>query len=133
MKSKNKYRAWYKNSFWDVYAIDWAGEKIITAHLTNKKESIKVYPDKKMGDDVAFLQRTGLLCYDKKNNVIEVFELDILDTPKGVCLVEWWQGGFVLLDTDAKRHDIRLLVNFFSEMPRCKKIGNFYQNIELFN
>jgi len=82
-----KFKAVYENKIWDVYAIDWSERQIISAHLYDGKETIKVYPSD-IGDDVVFLQYTGLRDFSKK----ELFDGDL------------FRDDFIILEGMSKYH-----------------------------
>jgi uncharacterized phage protein (TIGR01671 family) len=72
-----KFRAWDKRTkkMYEVVAIDWVDGKIITAHLKRQGEVRKVYPEEKYGDDIIFMQYTGL----PDTNGVEICKDDIVE------------------------------------------------------
>jgi uncharacterized phage protein (TIGR01671 family) len=95
-----KFRAWHDNKMWQVRAIDWDYKgNVISCHLDDGEESIKIYPDEKYGDKVILMQYTGE--YDK--NYKDIYDGDIVQcsqkgqTMKGVVTFSkgmWsWQYG----------------------------------------
>ena len=137
-----KFRAWNveEKKMYRVEAIDWSESTIVTCHLYDDKQTRKFYPNKEFGDNIEFMQYTGLK--DKKG--IEIYEGDIVktdidesisDIEFGEVIMEWgnwsirnensqdktcgldsytWVG-----DGSSKRRD-----------PNLEVIGNIYENPE---
>ncbi len=122
-----KFRAWHDNQMWEVRAIDWDYKgKIISCHLENDKNSIKVYLDKKFGDEVELMQYTEL----KDKNGKEIYEGDILFfEPFGKHnndrIVKFKQGMFLGELVRNGYNDAITSSDFY------KVIGNIHENPEL--
>ena len=132
--------AWDKdtNKIAVVKAIDWgANNKIVTCHLEYADGTVKKkYPEKDYGDDIEFLEFTGL----KDKNGIEIYEGYIVapytrlagkNDKKYACLLpveyEPMWGAFVLNHVDIKH------LYLLNEFQALEIIGNIYENPELLN
>jgi uncharacterized phage protein (TIGR01671 family) len=133
MSREIKFRAWdnEKKKMYLVYAIDWSDGEIISAHLFDGIEGRKVYPNKEMGDDIEFMQYTGL----KDKNGKDIFEGDFVQaqTPYSTAqpkLVIWdsKRAGF-FLKCDFVAYDSKNLYKMSGF--KMEVIGNIYENPEL--
>ena len=129
-----KFRAWDNTlkKMYEVVAIDWVDNQIISAHLKRNGEIRKVYPGKKYGDDIIFMQYTGL---NDKNNK-KIYEGDVLSTDldRPYLIVEFKNGCFVFQceDEGVQYYDIMTPINIEETFTKYHKIiGNIHDNPEL--
>lgn len=127
-----KFRAWdtEEKVMYEVYAMDWEGgsHKIVTAHLYADGKSKKVYPDEKMGDQIEFMQYTGL----KDSKGREIFEGDLVQyhvytvgkTFTGEVVWDDRWANFMLRSHEWEEAD-------WVKITNVEVIGNRYENPEL--
>lgn len=127
MNREIKFRAWDKGRdvMGKVGAMDWCSTGIISAHLCYENgEVVKVYPEKEVGDDIEFMQYTGL----KDKNGIEIYEGDVVFAEKYL--------GFENLKSEIIFNRTRFCLNT-GTIPedlipeQVEIIGNIYENPEL--
>lgn len=124
-----KFRAWHDNKMWDVRAIDWDYKgKIISCHLDNGKESIKIYPDEKFGDEVEIMQ------YTDRNDINgnELYIKDIYKNNENGCIgeVECLHG--ILWLAEYKNGELYNHLPFYELcVTDFEIIGNKFENPEI--
>ena len=137
-----RFRAWdkRKKEMGKVVAMDWdCYDNIITAHIEYYDGKVrKVYPNDDYGDEIVFMQDTGL----KDKNGKDIYEGDIIEITGTYkpgryeviwddYRVAWWGNNIKVRDREYDDDFFQLLGAW--QQPITEVIGNIYEKFGQLN